>query len=159
MTKRVVDEEGKLPENVDTYLEEFIKTFGASVDPLLWIKLVEEELSEAKAETIGTEAHLKELADLSYVILGLEVVSGGSWDFIKSLPKEEGLKNKNLYFEALDYIRDKGGPIEAELNEAFYRVHMSNMSKLGEDGKPIYREDGKVLKGPNYKAPDLSDLV
>lgn len=45
------------------------------------------------------------------------------------------------------------------LNEAFLRVHESNMSKLGEDGKPIYRKDGKVLKGPNYREPDLSDLV
>ena len=44
------------------------------------------------------------------------------------------------------------------LDEALYRVHKSNMSKLGEDGKPIYREDGKVLKGPGYKPPDLSDL-
>ena len=42
---------------------------------------------------------------------------------------------------------------------AFKRVHESNMSKLGPDGKPIYREDGKVLKGPNYKKPYLSDLV
>ncbi len=45
------------------------------------------------------------------------------------------------------------------LDEALNRVHLSNMSKLGEDGKPIYREDGKVLKGPNYKPPDLSDLT
>lgn len=45
------------------------------------------------------------------------------------------------------------------LDEAFKRVHESNMSKLGPDGKPIYRDDGKVLKGPNYKKPDLSDLV
>jgi NTP pyrophosphatase (non-canonical NTP hydrolase) len=45
------------------------------------------------------------------------------------------------------------------LDEALNRVHVSNMSKLGEDGKPIYREDGKVLKGPNYKPPNLSDLI
>lgn len=45
------------------------------------------------------------------------------------------------------------------IQEAFNRVHKSNMSKLGPDGKPLYREDGKVLKGLNYKAPDLSDLV
>ena len=44
------------------------------------------------------------------------------------------------------------------LDEALNRVHESNMSKLDEDGNPIYREDGKVLKGPNYKPPDLSDL-
>ena len=46
-----------------------------------------------------------------------------------------------------------------DLDEALYRVHQSNMSKLGEDGNPIYREDGKVLKGPNYQPPNLSDLV
>jgi len=39
------------------------------------------------------------------------------------------------------------------------RVHVSNMSKLGPDGKPIRREDGKVLKGPNYQPPTLTDLV
>ena len=44
------------------------------------------------------------------------------------------------------------------LDEALNRVHESNMSKLDEDGKPILRDDGKVLKGPNYKPPDLSDL-
>ena len=46
-----------------------------------------------------------------------------------------------------------------DIEQALRRVHKSNMSKLGEDGKPIYREDGKVLKGPNYQPPDLSDLV
>ena len=46
-----------------------------------------------------------------------------------------------------------------DLEQALRRVHRSNMSKLGEDGKPIYREDGKVLKGPNYQPPDLTDLV
>jgi predicted HAD superfamily Cof-like phosphohydrolase len=46
-----------------------------------------------------------------------------------------------------------------DLDEAVKRVHESNMSKLGEDGKPIYREDGKVLKGPNYREPYLEDLV
>ena len=46
-----------------------------------------------------------------------------------------------------------------DLDEAMYRVHESNMSKLDEDGQPIYREDGKVLKGPNYKPPNLEDLV
>jgi predicted HAD superfamily Cof-like phosphohydrolase len=46
-----------------------------------------------------------------------------------------------------------------DLDEALNRVHLSNMSKLGEDGQPIRREDGKVLKGPNYQPPTLTDLV
>ena len=43
-------------------------------------------------------------------------------------------------------------------NEVFARVHESNMSKLGPDGKPLMRADGKVLKGPNYHPPVLEDL-
>ena len=46
-----------------------------------------------------------------------------------------------------------------DLDEAMRRVHQSNMSKLGEDGKPIYRADGKVLKGPNYQPPELNTLI
>ena len=49
--------------------------------------------------------------------------------------------------------------LDWDLDEAMDRVHQSNMSKLGEDGKPIRREDGKVLKGPNYQPPTLTDLV
>jgi phosphoribosyl-ATP pyrophosphohydrolase len=48
---------------------------------------------------------------------------------------------------------------EWDLDEAISRVHESNMSKLDENGKPIYRADGKVLKGPNYKEPYLLDLI
>lgn len=47
-----------------------------------------------------------------------------------------------------------GLPIEA----AFNRVHKSNMSKLGENGLPLYRSDGKVQKGPNYQPPDMEGL-
>ena len=46
-----------------------------------------------------------------------------------------------------------------DLDEAMHRVHESNMSKLDEYGKPIFREDGKVLKGPQYQPPNLEDLV
>ena len=46
-----------------------------------------------------------------------------------------------------------------DLDEALDRVHESNMSKLDDNGNPIYREDGKVLKGPNYQPPNLTDLV
>lgn len=44
-------------------------------------------------------------------------------------------------------------------DDAMAEVHRSNMSKLGADGKPIYREDGKILKGPNYTPPNLAQFV
>ena len=49
--------------------------------------------------------------------------------------------------------------MEWDLDKALMLIHQSNLSKLGEDGKPIYRSDGKVLKGPNYQPPNLTDLV
>ena len=49
--------------------------------------------------------------------------------------------------------------MEWDLMEAMKRVHESNMSKLGADGKPIRNDKGKVLKGPNYRPPVLYDLV
>ena len=46
-----------------------------------------------------------------------------------------------------------------DLDKCFDEVQNSNMSKLGEDGKPIYNDSGKVMKGPNYFKPDLSKFV
>ena len=45
------------------------------------------------------------------------------------------------------------------IDEVFEEIQRSNMSKLGSNGKPIYREDGKVLKGPNYFKPDISKIL
>jgi len=49
--------------------------------------------------------------------------------------------------------------IADKLSACFDEVQRSNMSKLGEDGKPIYREDGKVQKGPNYEKPNLKHII
>lgn len=76
-----------------------------------------------------------------------------------------GVERKNI-IEVADALTDllyvvygMGAAMGIELDYCFAEVHSSNMSKLGEDGKPIYREDGKVLKGPNYKPPNLYDCV
>ena len=70
--------------------------------------------------------------------------------------QEEALKElADLVYVCYQYAENMGW----FLDEALNRVHLSNMSKLDKDGKPIYREDGKVLKGPDYKPPDLSDLI
>ena len=49
--------------------------------------------------------------------------------------------------------------MQHKIEEVFNEIQRSNMSKLGEDGKPIYNEAGKVMKGPNYFKPDLSKFV
>ena len=49
--------------------------------------------------------------------------------------------------------------LQHKIEAVFAEIQRSNMSKLGADGKPIYREDGKVLKGPNYFAPDIVNIL
>jgi len=49
--------------------------------------------------------------------------------------------------------------LQDKMAKVFDEIQESNMSKLGEDGQPIYREDGKVLKGPNYFKPDISKIL
>ena len=49
--------------------------------------------------------------------------------------------------------------LQNKIEEIFQEIQNSNMSKLGENGKPIYREDGKVLKGPNYFKPDIRKIL
>ena len=49
--------------------------------------------------------------------------------------------------------------LQHKITEVFEEIQRSNMSKLGHDGKPIYREDGKVMKGPNYFKPDFTVIL
>tara|TARA_B100001059_G_scaffold112615_1_gene112818 strand:+ start:20704 stop:21096 length:393 start_codon:yes stop_codon:yes gene_type:complete len=49
--------------------------------------------------------------------------------------------------------------MQHKITEIFEEIQRSNMSKLGTDGKPIYREDGKVLKGPNYFKPNIVSIL
>ncbi len=49
--------------------------------------------------------------------------------------------------------------MQHKIEQVFEEIQRSNMSKLGEDGKPVFREDGKVLKGPNYFPPDITSIL
>jgi predicted HAD superfamily Cof-like phosphohydrolase len=49
--------------------------------------------------------------------------------------------------------------LQHKIEEVFDEIQRSNMSKLGEDGKPIFREDGKILKGPNYSKPNIKSIL
>ena len=77
----------------------------------------------------------------------------------------EAMNNKDL-LEVADALTDilyvtygAGHAFGINLDKCFEEVQNSNMSKLDENGKPIYNENGKVMKGPNYFKPDLSKFV
>ena len=88
-------------------------------------------------------------------------------DLIKEELEElqEAMKNNDL-LEVADALTDilyvtygSGHAFGIDLDKCFDEVQNSNMSKLGENGEPIYNESGKVMKGPNYFKPDLSKFV
>ncbi|MDA7575169.1 nucleoside triphosphate pyrophosphohydrolase family protein [Candidatus Pelagibacter sp.] len=89
------------------------------------------------------------------------------YDLIKEELEElkEAMKNKDL-LEVADALTDilyvtygAGHAFGIDLDKCFEEVQNSNMSKLGEDGNPIYNESGKVMKGPKYFKPDLTKFV
>jgi len=78
---------------------------------------------------------------------------------------QEAMENNDL-LEVADALTDilyvtygAGHAFGIDLDKCFDEVQNSNMSKLGENGEPIYNESGKVMKGPNYFKPDLSRFV
>ena len=88
-------------------------------------------------------------------------------DLIKEELSEltDAMNNKDL-LEVADALTDilyvtygAGHAFGIDLDKCFDEVQNSNMSKLGDDGKPIYNESGKVMKGPNYFKPDLSKFL
>jgi len=78
---------------------------------------------------------------------------------------KNAIKNNDLK-EVADALTDilyvtygAGHAFGINLNKCFDEVQQSNMSKLGDDGKPIYNDKGKVMKGPNYFKPDLTKFI
>ena len=89
------------------------------------------------------------------------------YDLIKEELEElkEAMENKDL-LEVADALTDilyvtygAGHAFGIDLDKCFEEVQNSNMSKLGEDSKPIYNDSGKVMKGPKYFKPDLTKFV
>jgi len=155
-----MEEEAQIPDDL-IMVTEFIRVFKASLDLRLWIKLIKEEVQEYQVALFNDdrEEMLKEISDVVYVKAGFMAVLGGG--ITEGILQEEEFQDwtEILGKSAAAFNQAKDIFSEEVLFEAFKRVHASNMSKLGDDGKPILREDGKVLKGPNYKKPYLTDLL
>ena len=111
-------------------------------------------------QTFGQEVKSKpsfsseKINDLRYNLIKVEL------DELKQARDDLGLLEVADALTDILYVTYGAGiAFGIDLDKCFEEVQNSNMSKLGEDGKPIYNEAGKVMKGPNYFKPDLSKFV
>ena len=156
----------QLPPELFQLQRGFIRVMNANKDFVWWADtLITEETKELQAEFEADESDManlfKELADLIYVIAGF-------YNVMPVFATEVVDQETN---ERLQKILDEAAVLVSEVTNqlkipipliamAFNLVHQSNMSKVNpETGKPDRREDGKVLKGPNYVAPNMASVV
>lgn len=156
----------QLPASIFEAQREFIKVMNANRDFTWWAtSLVTEETKELQEahETIPLDMKhvFKELADLVYVIAG----------FYNTMPNDPHSMLTEDMNNELQTIFEKAAEMATTVSQtyripphliemAFNIVHASNMSKINpKTGKPDRREDGKILKGPNYVVPDMTPVV
>ena len=114
---------------------DFMSAFGQEV-------LTEPTLPEQNLAKLRLELIREEVEELNVGIEGMDIV-----------------EIADALTDILYVVYGAGHAFGIDLDECYQEVHRSNMSKLGADGKPIYREDGKILKGPNYFHPNLKDIL
>ena len=100
-----------------------------------------------------------ELADFNTAELRFELITEEVEELATAIDNDDIVEIADALTDILYVVYGAGHAYGIDLDECFSEVHRSNMSKLGEDGKPIYREDGKVMKGPEYSPPDLEGVI
>jgi predicted HAD superfamily Cof-like phosphohydrolase len=111
-------------------------------------------------ETFGQEVRTKpEVPDSKIVNLRIELIAEELEELWDACKDKDIIGIADALTDILYVTYGAGHAFGVDLDKCFAEVQRSNMSKLGEDGKPIYREDGKVMKGPNYFEPDLKSTL
>jgi predicted HAD superfamily Cof-like phosphohydrolase len=111
-------------------------------------------------EAFGQEVLCKPtLPNIDLSALRLDLIDEEVQELRDGLGKRSMLEIADALTDILYVVYGAGHAFGIDLDECFCEVHRSNMTKLGPDGRPIYREDGKILKGANYSEPNLEQFV
>ena len=105
-------------------------------------------------QEVITKAKLTGVSELRYDLIREELL-----ELREALDEKDIVGVADALTDILYVTYGAGHAFGINLDKCFAEVQRSNMSKLGEDGRPIYREDGKVLKGPKYSSPDLKSII
>ena len=110
--------------------------------------------------TFGQEVKKKsELSSEKINSLRLNLIQEELDELTKAIKENDILEVADALTDILYVTYGAGHAFGVDLDKCFDEVQKSNMSKLGKDGKPIYNESGKVMKGPDYFKPDLSKFL
>jgi NTP pyrophosphatase (non-canonical NTP hydrolase) len=169
----MLDEHGQAKEYSREYLQGLVKdwmeAFEVKVDLELQESLIVEEVYELIDVVMGhleptiptieaLSAFLKESADVYFVLFGYSQMLDETGETFSI--SDDTKKILAVAFDMVAGIVLLDPVVNDQIfGEAFERVVASNMTKLGDDGKPVRNEAGKVIKGPNYVAPYLTDLA
>ena len=111
-------------------------------------------------QTYGQEVKAKaNFSDEKTNKLRVDLIKEELEELTKAMDEKDLLEVADALTDILYVTYGAGHAFGINLDKCFDEVQSSNMSKLGEDGKPIYNESGKVMKGPNYFKPDLSKYI
>ena len=111
-------------------------------------------------ETFGQEIKQKaEFPDDKITSLRYDLIEEELKEFKEAIAKRDIKEVADALTDILYVTYGAGHAFGIDLDKCFQEVQSSNMSKLGEDGKPIYNDKGKVMKGPNYFKPNLNKFV
>ena len=111
-------------------------------------------------QTYGQEVKAKaNFSDEKTNKLRVDLIKEELDELTKAMDEKDLLEVADALTDILYVTYGAGHAFGINLDKCFDEVQRSNMSKLGEDGKPIYNESGKVMKGPNYFKPDLSKYI
>ena len=111
-------------------------------------------------EAFGQDVNIEPTwPDFSPRELRLELIQEEVDELGEAMEQRDMVGIADALTDILYVVYGTGHSYGIDLDECFQEVHSSNMSKLGEDGKPIRRDDGKILKGPNYFEPDLESIL
>ena len=111
-------------------------------------------------KTYGQEIKTKAMfPDDTVVQLRYNLIKEELSELEKAFEQKDILEVADALADILYVTYGAGHAFGIDLDKCFSEVQRSNMSKLGKDGKPIYNENGKVLKGPNYSQPNLKQFI
>ncbi len=111
-------------------------------------------------EAFGQDVQLEPTwPDFNTRELRLELIAEELDELSDAVADRDMIQIADALTDLLYVVYGAGHAFGIDLDECFQEVHASNMSKLGENGRPIHREDGKVMKGPGYFEPDLESIL